>query len=720
MKALAIVAALLMLAAAGIEAQPQLDCPKPAPGRPDFRGKNLTDHNFAGQNQDLRGADFTGAVLDGVQFSGVDLTGAVFQGASLKRTAKGRADFNGATLVQACFQGAILEQPNLQLAKLACADFSHTDLTQVDFTPRPRFDPGTLGCGRVKFFEATMRVRQIPFSFWRFTDFTRTRFLDLAADRAIFRGADLTKAMLPGAKLEYFDFSGATLIETDLRDSDLRHAIFTGAKARGIKLDGSDFRLAVAKGPDTDFTTASLRRVTGKDADLSGAVLESAVLRGANFPAADLRGTGLQGAALDKGEGLQPAEFSGANLSGAKLDNANLNFASFRNARLIGATFTGVLISDTDFSNAAMPNADFFGATLAGVSFQGSSLENASFRRATFVRSTTSGRGVDLSCTQLGGANLAELEMPPAEGAVTFLGAVLPPAAECRPVGNDFVCGTELAGRKPYGPTRLPALAHPATCPNGEFVICSGTTWLLENWKTNACGSPETRWVPPPRDPPPPGPTVNIPDANFKRCLSEQFFGDDRAIPTDFAATVLEIDCTSRDIADATGLEAFKALQKLTLTGNALTDGEIFQKLKALAVLRVSGNKLTTLNVGVATLKSVEAAKNEIQHVSGLETADLEFLDLSNNRLTAFALDSQRTLAYADLSHNALTDVGELNRGFGALQYLYLQHNDLITIGTLADATNLIYLGLGSNPKFRCDTLKVSKEILEASNCGKP
>ncbi len=717
MKALA-AAAVLFMVAAGMEAQS--GCPTPDPKRPDFSGKNLTDYNFAGQNQDLRGANFTGAVLDGAQFNDVNLTGAIFQGASLKRTARGSTDFSGAILIRACFQGAIFEQPNLQLAKLACADFSRTDVTQVDFTPRPRFDPENLGCGRVKFVEATMRVRQISFSLWRFTDFTRTRFLDLASDPARFRGADISAAMLPGAKLAHFDFSGATLTDVDLRDSDLNHAIFSGAKAHGIKLDGADLRLAVARGANTDFRAASLRRAKAKDADFSGAVLESAVLRGSNFAAADLRGTELQGATLEAGEELPPADLSGANLSGAKLDEAHLNFVSFPNTRLIGTRFNGAILEDTDFSEAVLPDANFSGASLSGVSFHGSSLENARFAGASFHRSKTSGRGVDLACTQLGGAYLDGIHAP-GEDAVTFLGAVLPPADECRPAGNEFFCGTEPASRKTYGPTRLPVLTHPAFCPNGDFVICSGKTWLLENWKTNVCGPPETRWVPPPRDPPPPGPTVNIPDANFRRCLSKQFFGDDdRPIPTDFAATVLEIDCVSRDIADATGLEAFTALEKLTLTGNALTDGEIFRKLKALVVLRVSGNKLTTLDVGVATLKSVEAAKNRIEHVSGLETADLDFLDLSGNLLTAFALDSQRTLTYADLSHNALTDVGRLNRGFGALQYLYLQNNDLTMIGTLADATNLVYLGLGSNPKFQCDTLKVSKEILDASNCGKP
>ncbi len=263
-------------------------------------------------------------------------------------------------------------------------------------------------------------------------------------------------------------------------------------------------------------------------------------------------------------------------------------------------------------------------------------------------------------------------------------------------------------------------LAHPQVCPDGEPAICSGKTWLLPNWKTTVCGPPETRWVPPPPEPPPPGKTVDIRDENFRRCLSKQFFGvEDRPIPTDFAATVQEINCASRGIADATGLEAFTTLRKLTFTSNKLTNGEIFGKLGKLQILQVSDNQLTTLNVRIDSLKSVNAANNAIQQVSGLETVDLEYLDLSHNQLARFALDSQRSLFYADLSHNVLTSVGDLSNGFTALAYLYLQNNDLTTIGSLADSTKLTYLSLGSNPKFKCETLKVSQEILDASNCGK-
>jgi uncharacterized protein YjbI with pentapeptide repeats/Leucine-rich repeat (LRR) protein len=690
-------------------------CPKDRKGT-DFSGRNLTDETLAGQ--DLRGANFTKATLDGAQFPGRDLTGAVFEGASLAPSAKGPVNFTGATLTGACFQDTTLKDTVLRFARLACTDFSNAVLTEADFGPRPLLDPAPLTCGRAKFAGATLSVRQIPFSSWRFTDFTNTIFVDLT--RTTFRGADLTGAILSGAKLAGFDLTGATLAGVDLTEADLRGAKLDDLKAQRIRLDGADLRLATATVKRADLTGAVFRGGLAQDAQLPNALLSSAELRGSNFAGTNLSGAKMDNATLEPGAGFLPAEFAGANLNDVALDFAHLNSVGFNKARMLRAAVTNVTLTDTDFSEATMPNANFYGAKLAGVSFRGSSLENAMFVNATFEVSPATSKSVDFGCTQLGGATFRDLKSKPSAGAVTFLGAVLPDAAECRQEPDGFYCGTELAGQQRYGPTIVPELTNKATCPNGDFLVCAGKSWLLPNWKTTACGQPETRWTPPPPNPPPPGKEVDIPDRNFRQCLSRQFFGvDDAAIPADFAATVQEINCAGRRIADLTGLKAFTDLRKLTLTSNQLVDGEIFGKLTRLQVLQVAENRLTTLNVGVETLKSVTAAGNAIAGVSGLETADLEYLDLSHNQLAEFPLDSQRQIFYADLSHNRLTSIGDLSDGFTALTYLYLQNNDLATIGSLADSRGLTYLSLGSNPRFQCETLEISKELLKASNCGK-
>ncbi|HYC90927.1 MAG TPA: pentapeptide repeat-containing protein [Thermoanaerobaculia bacterium] len=700
-----------LLFVAGAEALAQ--CPAPT-GKDDFSRQTLTDQNFA--SRDLRGANFTKAVLDGAQFVNADLTGAVFAGASIRPSMKGPADFTGANLTGACFQDAVLQEPDFQFANLACADFSGTDVTAVDFGPAPKLAPESGPC-RVKFTGSTIRVRQIPFRVWRYTDFTRTSFVDLTPDQFSFHGIDITGALLGEGQFAGIDFTDATLTGVVLNGSDLRGAKLDGARARASHFDRVDFRLGHAAG--TDFTGARMRGMVAQDASMPGAILESAILRGSNFAGTDLREARLQRAFLAPGEGLPATELAGANLSGAKLDEAHLSFVRFRDLHMVRTTFTRVSITDTDFAGATMPGADFSGATLEGVSFRGATLENATFARASLRPSKTTGAVVDLACTQLGGANLRDLGEPPPANALTFLGAVLPDAASCRPEGGGFYCGTELAGQQRYGPTLLPRLTHPATCPPGVIQLCSGQTWLLPNWTTTACGQPEKRWTPPPPHPGPPGETVEIPDEKFRLCLSRQFFGDDRPIPAKFAATVQEINCPNMGIADVTGLEAFTSLRKLTLTANRLTSAEVFGKLKNLEILEVDANALTVLNVPLATLKSLSAANNRIQRVTGIVFPDLEYLDLSRNELAEFALESQRALFYADLSHNRLTAVGDLSHGFGTLAYLYLQNNDLTTIGTLEEAARLTRLSLGGNPKFRCDTLKVDPKVLEKSNCGK-
>lgn len=712
MKPIALAAALLLGSATAVRAA----CP-PATGK-DFSGQRLIDHNFTGQN--LRGANFTNAVLDGAQFSNADLTGAIFPGASLRPSPKGPADFTGATLIRACFQDDTLVQTNLQFAKLACADFSRAILTEADFGPRQMFDPGPEKCGRAKFIGATLSVRQIPTTLWRFTDFTGARFTDLTS--GFFKGVDMTGAILGAMKFGGFDFTKTTMVEVDLRGADLRGAKLDGVVAQKIMLDGADLRLATGSQPD--FTGGVMNGVLAQNVQFPGAILVSARLRGSNFAGANLSGAMMQGAFLEAGDGFDPAELPGANLNGVNLDSAHLNSVDFRNARMIAAIITNVKITDTDFSDATMPSANFSGSRFEGVTFHGSLLENAIFVAATLERSRTTSKIVDLGCTQLGGATFRDLNKPPAR-AVTFIGAVMPDADECRKTGApppaDFYCGTELAGQKDYGPTVLPVLDQDATCPNGDIAVCMDRQWLLlPNWTTTACGQPEKRWTPPPPTPPPPGKEVKVPDHAFKRCLSRQFFNaDDAPIPTDFAATVQEINCPGAGIADPTGLEAFTGLRKLILTSNQLTDGEIFAKLKKLEILQVAQNQLSSLAIPIATLKSVIAANNKIRSVTGFESVDLQYLDLSHNDLTTLFLDSQPTLFYTDLSANQLTDIGDLTDRLPDLSYLYLERNKLTTIGSLAASKKLTYLSLGNNPGFRCETLMISKELLQASNCGK-
>ncbi len=100
-------------------------------------GKDQSYRDFS--NEDLTGANFSGASLYEVDFSGADLTGAdlsdvhtinsSFQGANLTG-----ANLSGANLYQKYLVGAILRNAILKNADLFEADLTGADLTGADLT----------------------------------------------------------------------------------------------------------------------------------------------------------------------------------------------------------------------------------------------------------------------------------------------------------------------------------------------------------------------------------------------------------------------------------------------------------------------------------------------------------------------------------------------------------------------------------------------------------
>ncbi|EFX81907.1 hypothetical protein DAPPUDRAFT_27061, partial [Daphnia pulex] len=104
-------------------------------------------------------------------------------------------------------------------------------------------------------------------------------------------------------------------------------------------------------------------------------------------------------------------------------------------------------------------------------------------------------------------------------------------------------------------------------------------------------------------------------------------------------------------------------------------------------------------------LRSLRLAHNRIATIrQSLDFyADLELLDLSHNALTGLGqrqLGSQKVLRALNLSHNA---IGHLDshgfQGLGQLQVLDLRHNELAALddGSLADLQQLVELDLSEN-----------------------
>lgn len=135
-----------------------------------FNGMRIDSGCFA-QQCDLRGADFSGAVLQNISFRGAVLTGAVLEDAKLRgsdfsecelgQANLSRADAREARFVRAHLEGTRFESANLtdavfQHARLEHTDYRHANLFQSDFA-RARVAPG------VRFDNALCtRMRTLP------------------------------------------------------------------------------------------------------------------------------------------------------------------------------------------------------------------------------------------------------------------------------------------------------------------------------------------------------------------------------------------------------------------------------------------------------------------------------------------------------------------------------------------------------------------------------
>ena len=270
----------------------------------DLKGETLNTANLSGY--DLRGADFTGAMLFAVDLSGADLAGAKLRGADLSS-----ASLNGTDL-----RATILSDAKLHRADLNQANLDKVELYGVDITD-------------AKLIRATLREAHL-----------------IGADLS---GSNFTDADLAGAKLDKTRLVGARLHRTNLRGVTLRQTVASGA----------DFYKADARG--TVFTEAELDKVSMIEANFAGADFNGASMRGAqligatvtngSFFWADLLGADLSGA------DLTGVDLRGANLKNAKLFDARLDGADLRGADLSGATLTqmtlgGAKLADADLTGA--------------------------------------------------------------------------------------------------------------------------------------------------------------------------------------------------------------------------------------------------------------------------------------------------------------------------------------------------------------------------------
>ncbi len=160
-----------------------------------------------------------------------------------------------------------------------------------------------------------------------------------------------------------------------------------------------------AKNPDIrpNLSFATGKRITIREAKLSGVDLSRTNLSRADLSRADLIGAKLNEANLNE------AYLSEADLIGADLTNADLSSADLIGANLIGANLSKAYLSGADLSKANLSGADLVGAKLIGAKLSGANLSGAKLIEANLCGAYL--RAVSLKGANLSGANLSDANL---------------------------------------------------------------------------------------------------------------------------------------------------------------------------------------------------------------------------------------------------------------------------------------------------------------------
>ncbi len=204
-----------------------------------------------------------------------------------------------------------------------------------------------------------------------------------------------------------------------------------------------------------------------------------------------------------------------------------------------------------------------------------------------------------------------------------------------------------------------------------------------------------------------------IPDANFEAELEALGYDDisgDGQVPTELIEVVTELNVSSENISDLTGIEDFVALIVLKCHTNNITALDFTSNLN-LQELRCHLNPLVSLNVSNNTQLNFLSCRDanltvlDVTNNPALETlkvygTDLTTLDLSNNpmlnqlaaystKITAFDFSNNPLLRILEIHNNAITSIDFSNNPL--IEELRIDQTRIEDLD-LSIQTNLTYL----------------------------
>ncbi len=167
---------------------------------------------------------------------------------------------------------------------------------------------------------------------------------------------------------------------------------------------------------------------------------------------------------------------------------------------------------------------------------------------------------------------------------------------------------------------------------------------------------------------------------------------------------ITELNASTRNIQDISGIENLTNLKLLHLGINKITDISVLKGLINLELLDLSTNQISDISElkGLTNLQTLYLSYNQINDINALKgLINLKLLDLDKNQISDIrALEGLASLKLLDMYDNQIRDISTL-RGLSNLQTLSLDKNQISDISALKELTSLqmLYLGgLGHNP----------------------
>jgi Leucine-rich repeat (LRR) protein len=154
---------------------------------------------------------------------------------------------------------------------------------------------------------------------------------------------------------------------------------------------------------------------------------------------------------------------------------------------------------------------------------------------------------------------------------------------------------------------------------------------------------------------------TTVPDTAYRTCITAKLGLDADADPTaEQLATITELSCTGKGIADATGTSAMPNLTKLFLDSNQLTDLAPITSSTGIFSLGVSGNRIATIAplASLTKLRAVKLNGNRIRDFSVL--SNLPEYSRTSSQLYGQAITVDAALGVPALVPTVIGDKAEV------------------------------------------------------------